>query len=158
MKELQYNIYNEDINHNEIKPYNIFNHGGFHESLLKIKKEFKKAYKKFWVEHDKCNSAFEFTKWETQYKKEVFEPAVLHALRYYFWAKCEYEIILTDWPTHISKEEFDRIRSTNEDPKYRFTIDPEYGEKVDIYDQVMLNKDIFIDYLWANIDSIRENK
>lgn len=158
IRELKYYVYYEEINRREIIKYNIFDHGGFYQDLIKIKKEFKKAYKKFWKEHDKYDSVNEFIKWSDNYKKEVFEEAVIRSLQYTFWARCEYEIVLTDWPTHINKEEFDRIRNTDEDCKYLFTIDPAYGEKIDIFDQVMLNKDIFIDYLWANIDSVRDKR
>lgn len=45
---------------------------------------------------------------------------------YYFWSKCEWEIILSDFP-----------------PSDRFK-----KKKVDVYEQVMLNWDKFINYLW----------
>lgn len=45
---------------------------------------------------------------------------------YYFWSKCEWEIILSDFP-----------------PSKKFQ-----EKKVDVYEQVMLNWDIFINYVW----------
>ena len=52
---------------------------------------------------------------------------------YYFWSKCEWEIILSDWP-----------------PSDTFC-----KEKIDVFDQVMLNWDIFVDYIWNNRQYIK---
>ena len=41
---------------------------------------------------------------------------------------------------------------------YRNIIKLEVAEKVDIYDQVLLNWDIFIEYLWNHRDLIRAKK
>lgn len=56
--------------------------------------------------------------------KEAFAEDVRHSLAYYFWSKSEYEILISGL----------------------FDSDKEY--KVDIYSQVMLNYDKFINYLW----------
>lgn len=60
--------------------------------------------------------------------KDVFAEAVRRSLMYHYWSKCEWEIILQHWP-----------------PNERFR-----DEKIDVYDQVRLNWDIFINYLWEN--------
>lgn len=44
---------------------------------------------------------------------------------YYFWSKCEYEIILSPWAGQA-----DDI-------------------KIDIYNQIMMNFDRFVDYCWS---------
>ena len=44
---------------------------------------------------------------------------------YYFWSKCEYEIILSPWTGRA-----DDI-------------------KIDIYDQIMMNFDRFVGYVWS---------
>lgn len=44
---------------------------------------------------------------------------------YYFWSKCEYEIILSPWTGRA-----DDI-------------------KIDVYDQIMMNFDSFVDYCWS---------
>lgn len=47
--------------------------------------------------------------------------------RYHFWAKCEYEMIVQSWP-----------KKNNE-------------EKVDVYNQLMLNWDTFSEAFWKNV-------
>lgn len=54
-----------------------------------------------------------------------FAKDVKSNLMYYFWSKAEYEIILKNW------------------------IGKDCEVKIDVYDQVMLNFDKFIDYLWG---------
>ena len=51
---------------------------------------------------------------------------------YYYWAKCEWEVIVSDWPTSGKVE-----------------------AKIDVYNQVMLNWDKFADYTWKNRKLIR---
>ena len=51
------------------------------------------------------------------------------ALRYMFWSKCEYEIILSPWPPY-----------TND--KGEEVILPKRSRKIDIYEQCMMNFDI----------------
>lgn len=55
-----------------------------------------------------------------------FAKDVKSNLMYYFWSKAEYEIILKNW------------------------IGKNCEIKIDVYDQVMLNFDKFIDYLWGH--------
>lgn len=55
---------------------------------------------------------------------------------YYFWAKSEYEIILGSWP------EWDKFKK----------------EKIDVYSQLMLNWDKFVDYIWENRKEILKNE
>lgn len=57
---------------------------------------------------------------------EVFSLEIKKSLQYYFWSKAEWEIILSDWPPSNSFQ----------------------GKKIDVYDQVMLNWDVFIRYVW----------
>lgn len=57
--------------------------------------------------------------------KETFADAMKSNLMYYFWSKAEYEIILKNW------------------------IGRDCEVKIDVYDQVMLNFDKFVDYLWS---------
>ena len=58
-----------------------------------------------------------------------FENSVRDVCRYHFAHRTECEIILEEWPIHNN-------------PTRR---------KVDVYDQLFLNWDRFIDYLWANL-------
>jgi len=105
-----WNVYVESFNLKEIKVYNIFEHSGFYNYCAEASKEY-------------------------QNSKKAFATSVKHALTYYFWCKCEWEIILSDWPP---SEQFNK-------------------KKVSVYDQVMLNWDVFIDYVWNHKEEFERN-
>ena len=54
---------------------------------------------------------------------------------YHFWSKCEWEIIITDWPTSGKVE-----------------------EKIDAFDQVMLNWPIFCAYILDHAVDLRRRE
>ena len=60
--------------------------------------------------------------------KDSFAKQLKKDLMYYFWSRAEWEIILSDWPPSNTFRE----------------------KKIDVFDQVMLNWDIFVDYIWNN--------
>lgn len=127
---LQWNVFLEDWNARTIKSFDIFQHGEFRKGVQKLLKK----------HSDKAAFAEDL-------KKEVM---------YYFWAKCEYEVVITSWPPYISAEELDRLNKENEEhkgkyghPLVRNCIRPECAEKIDVYRQAMLNWDVFVDYVWA---------
>lgn len=64
---------------------------------------------------------------ETSATKEEFAEQIKNELRYYFWGKCEWEVEIVDWMGYQKS-----------------------GLKTDVYKQVMLNFDIFVDYCWEN--------
>lgn len=90
-----------DFNARKIKPFNVFSHYGFLNDCKKAAKKYAKD-------------------------KAEFSDEVRKHLAYYYWSKCEWEIVLSPWP-----------QSQN-------CID----KKIDVYYQVMLNWEQFIDYLW----------
>ena len=106
---LEWNVYVGDWNSGKIQPYNIFNHYSFVEDC-------RKAYYK----HRK--------------DKASFLDAVHSALMYFYWSKCEWEIVLDHWPHN---DKFD-------------------GMKIDVHDQVMLNWSKFADYIWTYKDELRQ--
>lgn len=99
---LEWNVVIYDINQNKMKVYNVFNHGGFRDDVAKYVKQRK--------------------------SKEEFSDLVNRALMYYFWNKCEWEILIKPWCGSRNDKE----------------------EKVDVYWQVMNNWDHFINYVWNN--------
>ena len=109
MKKLQWNVLIGDFNSKEIQTYNIFDHYRFKEDCDDIWKYF-------------------------EGNRPVFESEIKKNLRYYFWSKCEWEVVIQHWP-----------------PSEHFR-----DKKIDVYDQVMMNWDIFIDYVW-NTYSERRN-
>ena len=67
-----------------------------------------------------CNRIFT----ECKHDKATFAEEVKHELMYYYWSKYEWETVIKKFGT---------------DGKER---------KIDVYEQVMLNWDRFVDYLW----------
>lgn len=108
---LTWNVYISEFNDNRIETYNVFDHYSFMEDCRKNAK--------------KCAD-----------NKEAFAEKVRRDLMYYFWSKCEWEIILSHWPPREDARE----------------------EKIDVYDQVMLNWNVFIDYLWENRKELTRRK
>lgn len=100
--ELVWKVYHYNINHRQIEEFNIFDHWKFNEDVSK--------------DLHRCRS------------REDFAKLLQSNLRYYFWSKCEYEVLVSSWTSDDKKE----------------TI------KVDIYDQVMLNWESFLDYVWTH--------
>ena len=98
---LKYYVRIENVNQRGFEPYNVF----YHEYFVKdMQKNFKK---------NKDN-------------REAFHEQLKRDARYYFWSKCEWEIIISSWPPS------DRIKEI----------------KVDAYDQLNMNWDVFTDYVW----------
>lgn len=56
---------------------------------------------------------------------DEFADGLKKYLMYYMWSKCEYEIILSPWTGRA-----DDI-------------------KIDVYDQIMMNFERFVDYCWS---------
>lgn len=129
--KLEWFVYRENWNNKKIEVFNIFDHSRFYEDV-------KMALKKF-------------------DNKEDFIEEVKKSLIWCYWCKSEYETVITTWTPHITMLELDRLNTErekalkeyNREP-YRLYINPEIGEKVDIYSQVMLNKDVFFEYLWSH--------
>ena len=108
---LTWNVYVGEFNERRIKVFNIFNHYYFYEDCLKNKRKNGKD-------------------------KEKFLDELRRDLMYYYWSKCEWEIILQHWPP---REDF-------------------HDEKIDVYKQVMINWDIFADYVWNNLKELKPKK
>lgn len=97
---IEWYVYYHDSNAQKIIKWNIFNHGTFTEKVNKLM-------------HDSLLS------------RDDFVDNLKRYLMYYFWSKCEYEIILSPWTGRA-----DDI-------------------KIDIYDQIIMNFDRFVDYVWS---------
>lgn len=66
--------------------------------------------------------------------KDSFIKQLRQDLMYYFWSRSEWEIILTSWPERKNFKE----------------------KKIDVCDQIELNWDRFVDYVWNNIKDIKK--
>lgn len=107
---LSWNVFVGNFNSGKIESFNIFHHYSFVEDCLKNCKKNKND-------------------------KKEFEKTLRRDLMYYFWSKCEWEIIVSHWPP-------------TENPKFK-------NEKIDVYDQVMLNWNEFVNYLWENKEKLK---
>ncbi len=134
-------VYNFNINAQKIETYNIFEHWSFNEYVKRAAKKYKDKY--------------EFAK---QLKSE---------LRYYFWSKSEYELVveitednrifLNPW-CGCSEQEKVRIDVTDDiffywrDFAEKHIERQIYGNKakIDVFDQVEYEWDKFVDYVWEN--------
>ena len=105
---LEWNVYWEDFNKNQIVVKNVFKLSSSFNKYLKKKK--------------KKNNL-----------KEDFCKQLERDLHYCYWSKCEYEIIISSWPSRADCE-----------------------IKIDVYDQIMINWDKFCDYVWENKSLIKK--
>lgn len=64
---------------------------------------------------------------KTYVNRDYFAEALRMSLMYYFWSKSEWELVLYPW-----------CGGKNVEPV-----------KIDVYDQVMLNWNVFVDYVWS---------
>ena len=136
--KLVWNIFNE--RNGEIFPINIFEYNyNFIKDLLIAKKKYKNNF-------------------------EEFANYIRNSLQYCYWAKCEYETIITSWPPYIENEELDRLNNEKTERIqesgnfYRVSVHLNVGYKIDIYTQIMMNWDRFIDYIWSNKHLITKKK
>ena len=128
---LEYYVYRHNFNDKRIEKFNIFNHSRFFED---VKKDLKM-----------CEG------------KEEFAEKLRKNLAYYFWSKAEHEVIITSWVPHITMSELNRLnaecektlREYNREP-YSLYVNLDVGEKIDIYEQVRLNWDLFVNYVWLH--------
>lgn len=67
------------------------------------------------------------------FSKDYFEHRLKALLQYYFWSKSEYEILISPW-----------------------IGDENASQKIDIYNQILINWDKFVDYVWSFRDKSEE--
>lgn len=114
ISDLEWNVFAEDINANQIKIINIFKNGSytFIQDLLKHAKEYKKMIK--------CGVSIE----EANTK---FEEEVMASLMHSYWCRCEWEIIISSWPPtpkipEVKVDIYTQIRM-NKDKFIKYLID-----------------------------------
>ena len=129
-----WNVYREDFNHGTIVKYNIFDHNGFAQDVKNML--------------------------ESDVPKNEFTEQLNRSLRYWFWGKTEYVAVISSWPTYIDKAELDRLNTEYEEYNnkrgrypYKINVAPDVSEKVSVYDQVMMNWEQFVEYVWSNKDN-----
>lgn len=139
-KKLEWFVFEEDFNAKKIVPLNVFEGStNFISGLLYAKKKYKNDYLKFAEE-------------------------VRMSLQHAYWSKCEWETIITSWPPYVDGEEIDRLAKEKQECLqrnrnfYHEDVCLEIAYKIDIYTQVMMNWDRFIEYVWNNKRLITKKK
>lgn len=127
---LCWNVYRDNWNADKIEVFNVFKHSSFNKDIQELLKK-------------------------KDISREEFEESVKRSAQYYFWAKCEYEIILTSWPTRVTQEGLKEMEEESNEfyernGKFPLAVHPNLAvaSKIDIYDQIMLNFKSFTEYLW----------
>lgn len=138
---MEWIVYRFNFNSQEIKTFNIFEHGSFYEYIKKAAKKYK--------------------------TKEEFAEQLRSELRYYFWSRSEYELVieitednnifLNPW-VGCKEPEKARINVANDtnfdwENFAKTHIEKQiYSNKakIDIYDQIDYVWDEFVEYCWNN--------
>ena len=109
---LEWKAYYHEWNGNKIIPFNVFDHGRFYADCKKNARKNIHDYETF------CD----------QLRKDTM---------YWFWSKCEWEIVLTPW-----------VRRSSADVDI----------KIDVYDQLHLNWEQFCKYTWDHGAELRRRE
>ena len=88
--------------------------------------------------------------------KEEFAEEFRVKLMSRFWSRSEYEVIVTSWPPYVEKAEVARLNVEQEEHFYKYgayrqNVNLTVSRKIDIFEQLKLNWQQFIDYVWNNI-------
>jgi len=125
-----WNVYDYSHNDNEMRVFNVFNHSSFNHNVEKILKQ--------------------------DTTKEEFSELLRRQVQYYYWSKAEWECVITDLNPHIAQRDLERIlnecylKKTNADRLCRYThVNLSDAEKIDVYDQLRLNWEEFVEYVWS---------
>lgn len=131
MNKLAYYVFIENFNTRKIQKYNVLN-----DSIVsEIRKKSKGIS-----------------------DKKDFNEIVKSILMYHYWCRAEWEVVITSWPTYVAIDEVNKFteqimayKSKFKDLPPRLTINLTTEQKIDVYSQVELNWEIFIDYLWKEL-------
>ena len=161
---LEWNVYNENVHKGEIEIYNVFKHAHFVKDIVDLFKNSKKEQDKYCKEHKLSGLITHKQANECREHVEDFEDKQLRNIcQYHFWARCEYEIVLIDWPPSIDRNEVYRL--VDEDKNhfdkygtypYRFTPNLCVSKKIDVYQQLGLNWEQFKKYIFDNEKEIKK--
>lgn len=139
MKELIWKV--GISNHNAIITYNVFNNISFYKHLQYAKKL---LYKR---RREKGKLTAKDYDW--------FKNLVRNGAMYSFSSKYEYEVFVTEPFPSINKQELIRLNQIDNQGKVNLKVDLNVGLKIDVYTQLSLNWDNFVQYIWQNIRYIR---
>lgn len=122
-KKPSFYAFYKDFNTGVVKPVNVLEYV-FDEILTESGAICKKH---FCIYDDKTYKRIPIT------TKEQLAKRINSILMYRFWSKCEWEMIIIDWP-------------------YNDTIQKSRPHKIDVYDQIKPNIDIIVDLVWNYVE------
>lgn len=130
---LSWKVLFEDFNSHKIIDYDIFKGGYWERTARELKTEFPDR-----------------KEWEDHFRTKLMSM---------YWARAEYEVVITSWPPFIEVNENQKLQDEVIEREkiwgskpYRINITPTVARKIDIFEQLNMNWDIFIDYVWRNIN------
>lgn len=125
----QFNVINFNFNAKKFEAYDVIPYlvREYHEQIERYntaKLELEKAKTDDEIKIAKSNLNY----WKVPVTFDEFKEFVKSRAQYQFWSRCEYEIILVDWPCQ------------------------KVEDKWDVYDQIMMNLDIVTKILMECVD------
>lgn len=105
-----------------------------------------------------CNAWKSLKKSERPNSFEDVKAWILRESMYQFWARCEYEIIITSWPYIDWLYGIDKIRTEQGDTAaLNKAIEVETRQlddfhKIDVHEQIKMNIDVITDIMLYNIN------
>lgn len=99
---MKWYVFRYNVNARTIENFNVFDHGSFKRDVDQLRRR------------------------RRTITYEYFSEELRKFAQYYFWSRCEYEVVIQGWPP--SHSDVDR--------------------KVDIFEQLQLNWDTFVKYVY----------
>ena len=138
-KDFHWNVYREDFNAKKIETIDIFNEGS-----ITFSRGFNALLKS-------CDAI----------SKDEFAERLRQELLYAYWSKSEWEVVITSLLPHIDAEDFEKTLKRREEflqknghYPYIIEADLRISAKIDVYDQVRLNWEQFVNYCWNKIQAV----
>ncbi len=126
-----WNVYREDYNQ-KIIIYNIFEHYHFNKDVKEIMNK--------------------------KLQKIEFEKELRQICKYYFWGRTEYEMLISSCLPCVPKDkmnkmidEWEQYHRKNGHFPYNINVEIECAIKINIYNQIELNWDSFVEYVFSKI-------
>lgn len=141
-----FNVLEFDVNSRKTKPYDVLPY-----------------FRNSWA--SKYNKAEKDEIKKTR-SKELFKEYIRTEAHYQFWARCEYEILVASWPFgsyRLTQDMKDFLKNNPDLDLDNLSKNIEFEniitrdmEKIDIYEQIMMNIDIIVDILYKefNLDKV----
>ena len=99
MKMAEYNVYYHEVNGNKIKTFNVLSENGVIHNFIK-----------------KCR--------KKDMSKEEFNDVLKRECMYWYWCKCEWEVVIKEW------------------------VGKEVEKKIDVFQQLEINWNVFSEICW----------